>query len=122
MSSNSITIILIFFSFHIAYDLAESLNSIMIVDSEGFGKDGVTVNLQWSNNPRVTFNICTTPVVQPLSISTTGASFTVAYNTFYNVSIVATVSGTECDRMSLIPLHYSKLISRIIICILNSLY
>ena len=94
----------------------------MIIDSEGFGKDGVTVNLKWSNhdNPRVIFNISTTPVVQPLSISKTGASFTVAYNTFYNVSIIATVSGTDCDRMSLIPLHYSELISRIIICILNS--
>lgn len=89
----------------------------MIVDSEGFGKDGVTINLQWFNNPHVTFNISTTPVVQPLSISTAGASFTVVYNTFYNVSIIATVSGTNCDRTSLIPLHYSKLISRIIIYI-----
>ena len=78
----------------------------MIVDSEGFGKDGVTVNLQWSNhdNPRISFNISTTPVVQPI-ISMTGATFTVAYNTIYNVSVVATISGTGYDRMSFFPLR-----------------
>jgi hypothetical protein len=91
----------------------------MIVDSEGLGKDGVSVSLQWSNpdhtdNPRVSFNISTTPAVQPISISMTGAPFTLAYNTFYNVSVVATVSDTDCDRILVIPLHYSELINRLI--------
>ena len=89
----------------------------MIVENRDFGTDGISVNLQWSNhdtdNSRISFNVSTTPEVQPISISMTGATLTVAYNTFYNVSVVATLSDAVCDRvrMSLIPLHYSELTS-----------
>ena len=75
--------------------------------------DGVSVSLQWSSDLdsiRVSFNVSATPVIQPISISMTGATFTVAYNTFYNVSIVATLRDDVCNRvrMSFIPLYYSE--------------
>ena len=92
----------------------------MTVESEDFiiREDGVSIELQWSNhdyidNPHISFNVSTTPAVQPILIfdSMTSAILTVAYNTFYTVSVVATVSDAVCDRvrMSLIPLHYSEL-------------
>ena len=90
----------------------------MTVESEEFREDGVTIDLQWSNhdhidNLHISFNVSITPVVQPNILifdSMTGASLTVAYNTFYNVSVVA-VSDGVCDsiRVSLIHLHYSEL-------------
>ena len=94
----------------------------MIIESEDFERDGVAVNLQWpndSNNLYFSFDVSTTPVVQPISISMTGATFTVAYNTFYNVSVVATLrfSDDVCNRVRMllmvIPLHYSELTDRI---------
>ena len=98
-----------------AHNLAESLN--VIVKNEHFGRDEISVNLQWSNhdtdNPRISLNVSTMPVVQPILTSLTGVTFTVAYNTFYNVSVVATLNDAVCDRVrtSLIPLHYSELTS-----------
>ena len=98
----------------IAHNL-ESLN--VIIENEDFEKDGVVVNLQWptDNIIYISFNVSTTPVVQPISESTsmTGATFTVAYNTFYNISVVATPRDHVCNRvrMALIPLHYSELTS-----------
>ena len=74
--------------------------------------DGVSVSLQWSSDLdsiRASFNISVTPVVQPI-ISKTCVTFTVAYNTFYNVSVVAAFGDDVCNRvrMSFIPLHYSE--------------
>ena len=78
-------------------------------------RDGVSVNLQWPSNNYlyISSDVSTTPVVQPISVSMTRTTFTVAYNAFYNISIVATLRHRDdvCNRvrMALIPLHYSEL-------------
>ena len=89
----------------------------MIVENEDFERDRVAVNLQLptDHNLYFSFDVNTTPVVQPISISMTGATFTVAYNTFYNVSVVATLRSRDnvCNRvrmsLAIVPLHYSEL-------------
>ena len=74
-----------------------------------FEANSVTVTLEWSTKNSVTYTINTDPqvAVNQTGLGRNSAQLTVSYNTRYNVSIVASLCGT--NRTTLIVLNYGKL-------------
>ena len=55
--------------------------------------DHLTVLLKWMAEKGVTYNVSTETTAVVENIATSSAQITVSYNTFYNVSVVATLCG-----------------------------
>ena len=84
---------------HLMHTAVVSIPSIVLI--EQYGADNVTVILEWSKQPLVTYNISVTPdtVVQESSDnSRLRAQLTLAYNAMYSVKFVASLCGHNLTK------------------------
>ena len=101
---------------HTCIAAANSPEIAIILLSEQFEKEHVSVLLEWSKmNGGVIFNVFTTPQVIGSFAHGPSTSYrlNVSYNTQYNVSIVATLCGQS--HITITELNYGEL--RIVISI-----
>ena len=75
--------------------------------SEWFEANSITMTLEWSNINGVTYVINVDPQVAVNYTERNSAILTVSYNINYNVSIVASLCGTNATTYSV--LNYGKL-------------
>ena len=85
------------------------------VSSEQFGRDNVTVILEWPNEGGgVSYRASATPEGPSAEMHTgngTGIKLVLLYNTQYNLSIVATLCEEENNATSITELNYGELIA-----------
>ena len=76
---------------------------VIHLESEEFGTEHVTVNLEWIKEDGVDYRVMTIPQVAPIpSKMSMNAQLTLSYNISYNVSVVATLCGqTSADFIEL---------------------
>ena len=80
--------------------------------SEEFGKDGITVTLQWSpvNSSLISYNVSVIPQAAIIFNETAVAQLVIPYNTLYSVSISASVPCSCDEGTATIILNYSELL------------
>ena len=76
--------------------------------SEQFEANSVTVTLEWTTKHGVTYNVNVDPQVTVNHTGRNSAQLVVPFNTKYNVSIVASLCGTNRTTFNL--LNYGKLL------------
>ena len=72
--------------------------------------DHLTVLIEWMAEKGVTYNIRSESLremcAKNVSVTTSGAQITVSYNTFYNVSVEATLCGQM--NVSTVEIYYGE--------------
>ena len=85
-------------------------SNVMVNVSEFFDMNSIMATLEWTQENDVTYNISIFPQILVANIKMSGSSsiqLTLLYNTYYNVSIVA----TRCETTTtIIPLHYGEML------------
>ena len=76
--------------------------------SEQFGRDAVSVTLQWIPKSLYSYNVIVNPQVQLQFNGSTRVQLILSYNTLYNVSVVAThLCGQNAVNMiNFVELYY----------------
>ena len=86
--------------------VSDGVTSTMNI-SERFEANSVIVTLEWTTKHGVTYNVNVDPQVTVNHTGSNSAQLVVPFNTKYNVSVVASLCGTNKTTFSL--LNYGKL-------------
>ena len=81
--------------------------------TSNFSSDSVTVNLDWTEEDGVSYNVSVTPPLMIRKVCSTCVELTVPYNIVYNVSVLSTLSGCN-TAATVVELIYSKCIAAIL--------
>ena len=75
--------------------------------TSNLSSDSVTVNLDWTEEDGVSYNVSVTPPLMIKQVCSTCVELTVAYNIVYNVSVLSTLCGRN-TAATVVELIYSK--------------
>ena len=75
--------------------------------TSNLSSDSVTVNLDWTEEDGVSYNVSVTPPLMIRQVCSTCFELTVPYNIVYNVSVLSTLCGRN-TAATVVELIYSK--------------
>ena len=76
--------------------------------AEEFESDGVVVTLEWIQQKFHSYSVNVVPQQEYSVINMTVAQLSVSYNTFYNVSIIASPPCGHSNILNFLGLYYCK--------------
>ena len=75
--------------------------------TSNLSSDSVTVNLDWTEEDGVSYNVSVTPPLMIRQVCSNCVELTVPYNIVYNVSVLSTLCGRN-TAATVVELIYSK--------------